>query len=82
MSPIQRREYQLTIIILRPYIIRALEALGKYGCQTCGTEKERLELHHRRYAEDVTLYDLELLCVECHRVKTRIAREERKVALI
>lgn len=50
---------------LRPYILEAFRQLKKLKCDVCGA-KERLNIHHRRYGPNVTLYDLQLLCSKHH----------------
>ena len=34
-------------------------------CESCGATK-KLEIHHKRYALDVCLADLAVLCHDCH----------------
>lgn len=64
------RQFHGTLIHnLRPYIFAAKKALGIEACQLCGG-LVRLEIHHVRYAPDITLYDLQILCRSCHRKQT------------
>jgi 5-methylcytosine-specific restriction endonuclease McrA len=60
---------QETLIKLMPYIISLKEKeLGGIKCELCGKE-EQLEIHHKKYGDNVNYYDLELLCIKCHRGK-------------
>lgn len=55
---------------LRPYILSALiEAFGDH-CAECLEWSERYEIDHLAYGDKTTIYDLQLLCKECHRAKT------------
>jgi hypothetical protein len=52
---------------LRPHLNWLKEReLGELKCEECSS-KEKLEYHHKRYALDVTYYDLCLLCENCHK---------------
>lgn len=59
--------------VLRPYLIALKEKqLGFLHCEECGAvETRRFEFHHLRYAMDVALKDLVLLCFSCHRKKPK-----------
>src|SRR5258706_5397461 len=38
---------------------------AKYRCQRCGN-RERLEIHHVGCSVDISLFNAEVLCRECH----------------
>jgi len=61
---------------LRPYIMAAKREQGITSCERCASDV-RLEINHKRYGEDVTLKDLELLCEECHSNQTGWANDMR-----
>jgi hypothetical protein len=64
----QMRADQDTISRLMKYILSVKKKeLGDVMCEMCGG-KEDLEVHHNKYGE-VNYYDLELLCIRCHRGK-------------
>lgn len=44
-------------------------------CADCGEEHDYYEIDHKRYAEDITINDLQLLCEECHKIKTAVGYE-------
>lgn len=60
---------------LRPYLLSALKA--KYGdyCAECLMPYDSYEIDHKRYGDDITIKDLQLLCYTCHREKTLISQE-------
>lgn len=68
-------QYQLTASI-KHYIYPLLLELQLGCCAGCGLEYEYYEVDHMRYADDLTVYDLQLLCVACHDTKTRISHEQ------
>lgn len=47
------------------YIFPLLMKNQKGRCNKC-KRREKLELHHKRYAWDLKLEDYELLCKKCH----------------
>ncbi len=59
---------------MRPYIMGAKKEQGIAACEKCGST-ERPEVNHKRYGENVTLNDLELLCRSCHAQQTGWAEE-------
>jgi hypothetical protein len=73
------RTYHNTLINrLRPHIMHAKKELGITTCERCG-RSDRLEINHKRYGEDITLYDLELLCISCHSEQTGWARDMARI---
>jgi hypothetical protein len=46
---------------------------AKYRCERCG-ERSNLQLHHRGDASDRSLFNAEVLCVECHESEHRARR--------
>ena len=56
------------------YCIALLKVKQKHGCADCGGDLLKLgyQIDHIRYAEDITLYDLQLLCGVCHARKTGV----------
>jgi len=67
----QREQQQQDIQDLRPYILY-LKArdLGGLKCEKCGKVNCAFDLHHTDYKLDLTYYDLELLCENCHKLCT------------
>ena len=61
----EREYYQYQINDLRPYILTAFRWKGITKCERCGKEGA-YEINHKRYAPDITINDLELVCVGCH----------------
>ena len=49
---------------MRKYILSAKAFIGITECERCGMPATNI--HHLRYGSDVTIYDLELLCEDCH----------------
>jgi len=64
----ERLSWQRTIAEMRPYLLMAKKAqLKGLKCERCGEIRNQdWRFHHIRYADDITIYDLELLCGECH----------------
>lgn len=67
-------QYLLTTSI-KHYIYPFLLELQLGTCADCGLEYDYYEIDHKRYAEDLTVYDLQLLCEQCHAIKTQIGQE-------
>lgn len=72
------KEYQIADS-LRQYIYPVLMELQLGACADCGKENERMEIDHLRYGEVITVYDLQLLCRECHERKTSQSHERHLV---
>jgi hypothetical protein len=65
---------RLDINLLRPYLLYTKQKqLGALRCEECGEADppESFEFHHVRYALDVSIDDLLLLCAKCHRSKPK-----------
>jgi 5-methylcytosine-specific restriction endonuclease McrA len=60
---------------LKPYIYPTLLEWQLGACADCGEEHEYFEIDHKRYADDLTINDLQLLCKDCHTIKTGIGHE-------
>ena len=60
---------------LRQYLLPAM--IQEFGdrCAVCGKHKSSYEIDHLRYGNQVTIHDLQLLCVDCHRDKTMTNNE-------
>ena len=64
----ERMDMHKAIKELRPYIMALKQRdLGTIKCESCGKETEAVDIHHKTYKSDLTYYDLELLCWDCHR---------------
>lgn len=63
----QEREAEMYDVLTLQHYILALKCrdLGELKCEECGN-LEDLQIHHKRYGIDVTYYDLQLLCRNCH----------------
>ncbi len=46
--------------------IQLLIQMQEGKCPACGDTLTSYQMHHKRYGEDITLYDLELICGACH----------------
>lgn len=58
---------------MKKYILMAMINTGRdIVCEKCGA-LENLELHHTKYAplEEVSIFDLKILCGKCHRGSSR-----------
>ena len=64
-TAIDRAYYEHQVQTLLPYILEAMKRKKRTVCEACGS-KEQLQIHHKRYAPDITINDLSLLCVHCH----------------
>ena len=74
----QKIEYHNELVkSLRPYILSSMrDVFGDY-CQGCKQWFKSYEIDHKRYAEDITIHDLQLLCSACHSDKTKQSNEAR-----
>jgi hypothetical protein len=75
MTVQERLSHQYLISDMKPYIVEAMKRQGRWVCP-CGST-EQLEIDHMRYAEDITINDLQCLCKSCHRQKTMVSNELR-----
>jgi len=57
----------------RKFLLMALG--GK--CKKCGSS-EKLVIHHKRYGEDLTLEDLDVLCKHCHPTNKKPGKKIRR----
>lgn len=63
----ERLYWQRVIAEMRPYLLMAKKyQLGSLKCERCGNESLKWHFHHLRYADNITLFDIELLCDKCH----------------
>jgi hypothetical protein len=61
--------YQLTNS-MKQYLLPAMLSVFGDKCALCGEQWPSYEIDHIRYGDDVTMYDLQLVCVACHKDKT------------
>lgn len=64
-----------TVKALRPYLLSVMTEQFGDKCAECGITARYYEIDHKRYGSDVTMYDLQLLCALCHRIKTSLSNE-------
>jgi len=55
---------------LRQYLLPAMKLTFGDACAICGKHQNSYEIDHLRYSDKATMYDLQLLCSDCHKVKT------------
>lgn len=75
MSTAERVWHQTLIVSMRQYLIPVMKGTFGNHCAGCKQEHEKYEIDHIKYAPDITIHDLQLLCRECHKDKTNIANE-------
>lgn len=51
---------------VQSYVLPLLWKMQKGLCANCSLELAEYQVNHKRYAMDLTLKDLELLCMGCH----------------
>lgn len=56
----------LIISEMRQIITALLREIKSDGCFKCGKITDKYQIHHKRYGDDITINDLELLCIDCH----------------
>ncbi len=61
---------------LRHYLLPLMIQTFGDQCAGCGLYYPEYEIDHKRYGPDVTMYDLQLLCEDCHWTKTTISNEQ------
>lgn len=66
-TEVAEAEDRTLVADMRQYILMAKQGLGIHGCERCGIKGKPMDIHHKRYGRDITIYDLELLCESCHR---------------
>lgn len=65
---------------MRPYLITAMKNVFGDKCAKCNLQFVAYEVDHKRYAQDITIHDLQLLCNECHLEKTLASGEQYTVS--
>jgi len=60
---------------LKQYIYPLLLEIQFDKCAMCNEYSDYFEIDHIRYNESLTVYDLQLLCHSCHKLKTLDAWE-------
>lgn len=60
---------------IKPYVLAAMKAQFGDKCAECGEKKHAYDIDHMRYSDKVTIYDLQLLCQPCHKVKSEVDNE-------
>jgi hypothetical protein len=66
-------DYHSQVNDLRQYLLPVMIELYGDKCATCKQQFNSYDIDHKRYATDITVYDLQLLCTDCHRDKTLIS---------
>ena len=59
-----------TIKDLRQYLLPLMIDTFGDKCAICKQQYSSYEIDHIRYGDDITMYDLQLLCADCHRDKS------------
>ena len=68
--------YDMALTIsMKPYLLAAMKATFGDECAICGMWQQSYEIDHKRYNEGITMYDLQLLCSNCHLSKTEVSQE-------
>lgn len=64
-----REQQQRDILELRKYILalKQRDLGGELICEMCGCNNKPFDIHHKTYKKDLTYYDLQLLCEDCHK---------------
>lgn len=57
---------------IEPIIIGLLRRIQANKCSDCGKELKEYQICHKRYGEDITIYDLALKCGSCHALEHNI----------
>jgi hypothetical protein len=70
----QAQIYQITSS-LRPYVYEALLIMDGDHCNVCKETHASYDIDHLRYASDITIKDLQLLCYDCHKAKTMASND-------
>jgi hypothetical protein len=66
--------YQITQD-MRPYLLVAMIQTFGDKCASCQQQRSSYVIDHLKYHEDVTMYDFQLLCVDCHKLRTMASNE-------
>lgn len=73
MNKQERAEHQALIADMRYYLLHALKLEFGDICQMCRKHYDNYDIDHKRYAHDITILDLQLLCEDCHKAKTLLS---------
>jgi 5-methylcytosine-specific restriction endonuclease McrA len=69
-------QYKLTED-LKVYLLPAMKMKFGDKCADCGRTENTYDIDHLRYSPDISMFDLQLLCRECHYQKTDIGNSEQ-----
>lgn len=69
-NPVQRKEFQDTIQTEYKYIRAVLMERQDGACAVCGDRDVPFDIDHKLYNPMMTVNELQLLCVPCHKDKT------------
>lgn len=67
--------YHKAVQDLRPFLLPTMKQEFGDRCAVCGVRKNSYEIDHKRYGDQVTMYDLQLLCVDCHTSQTMASND-------
>jgi len=68
---ITKNQELLVSPMLESLIVQLLLRKQNRKCAICGNELLDFQIHHNRYGENITLYDLSVICGSCHGIETR-----------
>ena len=57
--------------LLRPHLLPLLIKRNNGLCEECSLSSEKWEIDHKEYGPHVTISELQLLCSDCHKEKTK-----------
>lgn len=74
----QRLEFQDTIKDMRQYLEPLLLKMQGGVCKRCELPVDKYDIHHKLYNPKMTINELELLCIPCHKDITNFTRLDRR----
>jgi len=66
MKFLNKKEGDQVDFTLMKLIVALLKKLQEGKCLLCKIVLKDFEIHHKKYGDDITIYDLALLCKKCH----------------
>jgi len=78
----QRMEFQETILDMREYLLAVLLKVQGGVCKMCGKTSDKWDIHHTIYNPMMTIKELDLLCIPCHKSITNFTRLDHGVCVV
>jgi hypothetical protein len=70
----ERLDFQVVLNDMRPYLMAVLKYRSGDKCEICHQNAPEYDIHHLLYNPKITINELQLLCIPCHKAITDYRR--------